>query len=122
MKTRWVKSPDWLREVLDQVLDSLPDDIQPRQMFGYPCAFLNGNLFIGLHQNNLIMRLNEVDRHQLIENEEAEQFEPMRGKPMNEYITAPQDWLEDDLGELKTWAKSAYDHAKSLPPKIKKAK
>ena len=122
MKTRWVKSPDWLSEVLDQVLDSLPDDIQPRQMFGYPCAFLNGNLFIGLHQDNLIMRLNEADRHQLIENEEAEQFEPMRGKPMKEYITAPQDWLENDLGELKTWAKRAYDHAKSLPPKIKKAK
>jgi hypothetical protein len=25
-----------------------------RKMFGYPAAFANGNLFIGLHQNDFI--------------------------------------------------------------------
>jgi hypothetical protein len=27
---------------------------QRRQMFGYPAAFVNGHLFAGLHQSNLV--------------------------------------------------------------------
>ena len=37
---------------------ALPDDprIQKKKMFGYPAAFVNGNFFAGLHEENVVMR------------------------------------------------------------------
>ncbi len=39
----------------------LPDDsnVERRKMFGCPCAFVNGNMFAGVHEQNLIVRLSE---------------------------------------------------------------
>ena len=50
-----------------------------RKMFGYPCAFVAGNLFTGLHQENVIVRLAERDRVAAIGTEGARLFEPMSG-------------------------------------------
>jgi hypothetical protein len=54
----WRKSPDDLIALFHA---ALPDDprIERRKMFGYPCAFVGGNLFTGLHQENVIVRLAE---------------------------------------------------------------
>ncbi len=45
----WKKSSPALIAYFDK---ALPDDprVERRQMFGYPCAFVNGQLFTGLHQ------------------------------------------------------------------------
>ncbi len=57
----WTKSPQPLIDLFDQSVPS-NNSVSRRQMFGYPAAFANGNLFIGLHQNDFIMRLSEPDR------------------------------------------------------------
>ena len=51
----WRKSSPELIAAFDA---ALPDDrrVQRRKMFGYPCAFTGGNMFTGLHQENLIVR------------------------------------------------------------------
>jgi len=57
----WAKSPPAL---VDAFAAALPDDprVERRSMFGYPAAFANGQLFTGLHQSDLMVRLGDTDR------------------------------------------------------------
>ena len=57
----WRKSPG---DLVALFYGALLDDprVERRQMFGYPCAFVGGNLFTGLHQESVIVRLAEGDR------------------------------------------------------------
>jgi hypothetical protein len=57
----WEKSPESLIEAFHE---ALPDDdrIERRKLFGFPCAFVNGNMFTGLHQRDMIVRLPEDAR------------------------------------------------------------
>ncbi len=88
-------------------------------MFGYPCAFVNGNMFTGLHQEALIVRLDEDGRNRLIDEAGAWQFEPMPGRPMREYVALPEPVLKD-REKLVEIIRSAKRFAASLPPKVKK--
>lgn len=114
----WRKSPPSLIALFDAVL---PDDprVERRKMFGYPCAFVNGNMFTGLHQEDLIVRLDETDRAQAREEVGAETFEPMAGRPMREYVALPGDVLEDEA-TVAAWVQRALDFAGALPVKEKK--
>jgi TfoX/Sxy family transcriptional regulator of competence genes len=117
-KTTWHKSPSSLVALFDAVL---PDDprVERRQMFGYPCAFVNGNMFTGLHQESLIVRLDEADRARMKSDHQASVFEPMPGRPMREYISLPEAILDDEA-MTADWVRRALDFAAALPPKQKK--
>jgi len=92
-----------------------------RSMFGCPCGFLGGNMFMGLFGDQLFLRLSEPDRAKLLAEEGAEQFDPMGGRPMREYVVVPAGWLEGDADEeLRAWIAKSARYAKSLPPKAKK--
>jgi TfoX/Sxy family transcriptional regulator of competence genes len=98
----------------------LPDDplVERRQMFGYPCAFVNGNMFVGLHEQNLIVRLSERDRDRAVVKSNAKPF-AVNGRTMREYI-AITDAPKRDPNEVAKFVKSAFDYAIDLAPKIKK--
>jgi hypothetical protein len=64
-------------------------------MFGYPAAFANGSLFIGLHQNDFIMRLSGEDRTRFSAKYGERIFEPMKGRLMREYVRLPEELLTD---------------------------
>jgi hypothetical protein len=51
---KWRESPPELVETFDTVL---PPPAERRLMFGYPAAFVNGNMFMGLWQEHLVLRL-----------------------------------------------------------------
>ena len=111
----WRKSPPELIVAFDA---ALPDDrrVQRRKMFGYPCAFTGGNMFTGLHQENLIVRLPEDERARLLREPGAAIFEPMPGRQMKEYVTVPAEVIEDREA-LRGWMTVALDYAASLPAK-----
>lgn len=113
----WRKSPDDLIALFHA---ALPDDpsVQRRKMFGYPSAFVGGNLFAGLHQENVIVRLAEKDRVAAIGKQGARLFEPMTGRPMREYIVLPESALAD-RGTLAAWLQRGLGYAAPLPPKAK---
>jgi len=90
-------------------------------MFGYPCSFVNGNLWIGLHEENLLLRLDDENRSALLELPEARPFEPLPGRVMREYVVVPPALLEDPA-ELRPWVKRAFANALALPVKAPKAK
>src|SRR4051794_376671 len=79
----WKKSPDWLVESFTAVV---PPGIEKRQMFGYPAAFVQGNMAFGLFEDHLVMRVGEPDLLDL-RNRGATAFEPMAGRPMKGWVT-----------------------------------
>ncbi|HEX6513452.1 MAG TPA: TfoX/Sxy family protein [Chloroflexota bacterium] len=114
----WAKSPPELAALFDQVAPTAPA-VQRRQMFGYPAAFVNGNMFAGLHQANLVLRLPEPALAEFLAQNDARPFEPMPGRPMRGYAVAPPALLADKPA-LSAWLERAFEAAAQLPPKEKK--
>lgn len=87
-------------------------------MFGCPCGFIGGNMFTGLFEDKLFVRLAEADRARLLAEEGAEPFDPMGGRPMREYVCVPSAWLEGDHDDdLRAWMAKAAGYARTLSPK-----
>ena len=113
----WTKSPQALIDLFDK---SVPPgaDISRRKMFGYPAAFASGNVFIGLHQDDFIMRLSEQDRARFTAEFGERTFEPMKGRPMREYVRLPEELLAD-ARKRAAWIKRSLRYAEAIVPKAK---
>src|SRR5438552_8102529 len=108
----WTKSSPSLIELFDRSVPSTAS-ITRRKMFGYPAAFANGNLFIGLHQNDFIMRLSENDRARFTAEFGERTFEPMKGRPMREYVRLPE-YLLADARKRAAWIKRSLQYAETI--------
>ena len=113
-KPSWDKSPADLVERFHEVLSARPDASQ-RKMFGYPAAFVNGNLATGLHQASWFVRLSESDAAEL-RAAGGGPFEPMPGRPMRSYVVLPTTTSTDPLA-AGVWVDRAIGHVATLPPK-----
>ena len=113
------KSPPWLVERFTAVTAQLPD-VERRQVFGYPCLFVGGNMATGLHGAAWFVRLAETDQAELLRLPGAGPFEPMPGRPMGGYAVLPSSVFADDPA-LRGWVDRAIAFGRSLPPKAPKA-
>ena len=113
----WTKSPQSLIDLFDRSVPS-SSSVSRRKMFGYPAAFANGNLFIGLHQNDFIMRLSEQDRASFVAEFGERTFEPMKGRPMREYVRLPAELL-DNARKRASWIKRSLHYAEAIAPKAR---
>jgi len=98
---------------------ALPKDAERRKMFGYPAAFVNGNMAAGLHRDDLVLKLDEKNRDALMK-AGGKPFVVM-GRTMKEFVVAPAE-MRDKPSELKKWISRSIAFAASLPPKAKKKK
>ena len=112
---KWRRSPDALVQRFTEIVPKDPR-VERRKMFGYPAAFVAGNLFMGLHQEALILRLSEEDRTSFLKIEGASVFEPMAGRPMREYVVVPPSILAG-MRPLASWIRRSLDYSSSIPPK-----
>jgi TfoX/Sxy family transcriptional regulator of competence genes len=112
------KSPPDLIEFFASVLPGPP--VTGRKMFGYPAGFVNGNLFMSLFADQMILRLPEDARAELLKKNGAKQFEPMKGRPMKEYVCVPKSMLKERK-DLTSWIAKALEYGASLKPKSKTA-
>lgn len=113
----FTKSSPQLIERFRAVLDRhAAPDIKLKPMFGYPCAWIAGNMATGLFAEDWWVRLNEDDRATLLELPGAHQFEVMPGKAMGRYVVLPPDVTADDAN-VDAWLAKAIDHTRTLPPK-----
>ena len=110
----WEKSPEELAERFGRIMDRFPD-AQRRKMFGYPAAFVGGNMVTGLHQRNWVVRLPESEQAAAMA-AGAGPFEPMPGRPMKNFVALPSGVIADD-DVVAGWVERAIAHGKSLPPK-----
>ena len=111
----WRKSPQTLIDLFDGVVPS-GKRIERRKMFGYPAAFVNGNLFAGLHQEDFILRLDEAERKVFIRTSGSRIFEPMPGRRMREYVVVPEAVLADKKA-LGDWISRSIAFASAIKPK-----
>jgi hypothetical protein len=86
-----------------------------RRMFGYPAAFVNGNMATGLHGPNWFVRLSEADAAELVA-AGGGPFEPMPGRPMRGY-TVLSAAIAADAAAAGAWVDRALAHVAGLPPK-----
>ncbi len=110
---KWRKSPDWLVQAFDHCLP-LAEGVQRKPMFGYPCAFFHGHLFCGLHQDHIVVRLDQARRDALVA-EGAEIFVPTpeQGHPMLELVVVPAE-ITADRAQLRALLREALTYAQSM--------
>lgn len=92
------------------------DRVTIRPMFGNISAFVNGNMFFGLFGSDLFLRLSAEERADLLKNKEASMLEPMKGKPMKDYVVVPKTW-RDRPETMRSWISKALESSSKLPPK-----
>jgi len=90
-----------------------------RKMFGFPAAFIGGNLTAGLYQESVMVRLPDAEREERIADGWS-LFEPMPVRPMREYVALPPE-VAADVDATRRWIERAAAHVRTLPPKAPKA-
>jgi TfoX/Sxy family transcriptional regulator of competence genes len=115
----WKKANQDLIDRLEEALAGY--DADRRFMFGSPTFFVRNNMFAGVHQDTVILRLSEADRQALFAaHPDITLFTPMEGRPMKEYAALPYDFCEDrEL--LRELLEKSYRYAASLPFKAPRA-
>jgi TfoX/Sxy family transcriptional regulator of competence genes len=109
----WEKASKELIELLERATADYRCD--RKFMFGSPTFFINNNMFAGVHQRTVILRLSEDDREEIMRrHSEVGSFEPMSGRPMTEYIALPET-LALDASVFAEWLERSYRYAASLP-------
>jgi len=116
-KPTWEKSSAELVALFTELVPKDPEVTQ-KKMFGWPCCFVNGNLFAGLHKESMIFRLSDADRLAFLRLDGAADFEPMLGRKMKGYTTL-RNPMRRDRDVLARWVERAMKHTRSLPPKEK---
>jgi TfoX/Sxy family transcriptional regulator of competence genes len=116
----WGKSSESMVALFEWLL---PDDprVERRIMFGCPMGFANGNLFLGLHEDRLLIRLADDDHEVLVKEHKAKAFEPMPGRKSGKTLVVPEP-IAGEPKALRAWFEKALAHALSLPPKRAKKK
>jgi hypothetical protein len=111
-------SPDLVARfstVLDRV--GTPETTR-RPMFGYPCAWIGGNMTTGLFADQWWVNVADPDRETLLAMPGGHQFEVMPGKAMGRYVVMPAEVVADDA-QLDAWIDRAITFTQTLPPKKK---
>lgn len=94
---------------------------EPRKMFGYDAAFVNGNMAVGLWQNTCVVKVAERDAERLIASGQGIPFAPMKDRVMTGWVELSEE-LAHDPEELLAWAERAVSYVATLPPKARKPK
>lgn len=111
----WKKANKDLIKLLEETVPLYKCDM--KAMFGSPTFFINGNMFAGVHEDTVILRLSEEDRKQIQSlHAEVKPFTPMQGHIMKEYMALPQSFCSK-REIFRDWLKHSYQYATTLPPK-----
>lgn len=117
---KWKKVPAELGDFLEKALK--PFNCQKKIMFGCPAYFINNNMFAGLHQEEVFIRLSGKDREKVVGTYEGvHPFEPTKGRIMKEYVVVPQT-LYSNPSTFKEFLRLSHDYVASLPPKTPRKK
>jgi TfoX/Sxy family transcriptional regulator of competence genes len=118
-----MKMPKPTEETKSYFQAIVPDDprVQIKPMFGQLAAFLNGNMFMGIFGDDVMIRLEESDREELLRSDGASIFDPGNGRPMKEYVLVPED-LRVDQAALDDWIEKSVTWVAEMPEKVPKSR
>ena len=101
--------------VLDRV--ATPDTTR-RPMFGYPCAWIGGNMATGLFAQAWWVRLPPERLAAVLASGQGRTFEVMPGRAMQGYAALPDEDIADDA-RIEAWVSEALAYTATLPAKKK---
>src|SRR5467141_1763627 len=108
------KSAPELVERFSAVMSDYPDAVR-KKMFGYPAAFVGGNMATGLFAENWVVRLSDAELATAIA-DGAAPFEVMPGRPMKGFVVIPPAVVADDEA-IGAWLEKGLALAAAMPPK-----
>jgi TfoX-like protein len=111
---KFTKSSPEIVERFAAVMDRYPQ-AERRKMFGYPAAFVGGNMATGLFAEDWVLRLPGVEGAAAIDGG-ATPFEPMPGRAMKDFVVIPPEVVSDD-GAIGEWVEKGLAYAGTMPPK-----
>ncbi len=114
----FTKAPEEMVRIFENAMKDFPM-AETRKMFGYPAAFINGNMFTGLFQEEMFLRLSDEDRAAIRKEYGTPLFEPIPGRPMRGYVEVPRYVLKSPR-LLQTWLTKGMEYTKTLPKTKKK--
>ena len=116
---KFEKSPPELVARFAAVIDRVATpDTTRRPMFGYPCAWVGGNMASGLFSTSWWVRLSPDRLAAAMASGEGRSFEVMPGRGMKGYAAMSDAILADDAG-VEAWVREALEYTATLPPKQK---
>ena len=95
--------------------------VSVRPMFGNLGVFEKGNMFMGVFGKDVFVRLPEKDRLALLRERGTAIFEPLKGRPMTEYVKLPKSWRKEKK-KVDKWVARSLRWASTLPKKAGKKK
>jgi TfoX/Sxy family transcriptional regulator of competence genes len=117
-----MKMPKPSEESKAALARAIPDEpaVTIKPMFGQMSGFVNGNMFVGIFGDELILRLPE-DEIARVKKSGGRDFEPMAGHKMGGYVVyaGAAAWHQKPPRDL---IKRALEHARKLPAKKPKKK
>ena len=113
----WDKPSEELLELLKERLGNTNYEL--KKMFGQYALFIKGNMFAGVYQSDVFLRLSsELKDFVLGAYEDMNQFEPRPGMVMKEYVIVPESIQTDD-NLFSKLLKASIDYVSGLPAKEK---
>ena len=109
-------SPELVARFKDVMDRRAAPDITRKRMFGYPCAWIDGNMLTGLFAEDWWVRVSEPDREALLALPGAHPFEVMPGRSMGRYVVLPPDIVGNDA-RVDVWLTNAIEFTRSMPSK-----
>jgi TfoX/Sxy family transcriptional regulator of competence genes len=108
-------APESVVRAFDEAVAAIPS-IERRKMFGYPCAFVRGQMLCGVFADRIMLRLSDPDRAEYLALPGAKTFEAMPGRPMREYVELTPG-IMDSPAEFSHWLQRGLAYAETLPAK-----
>jgi TfoX/Sxy family transcriptional regulator of competence genes len=99
-----------IREVLAE-----ESAVSEKKMFGGLSFLFNGNMAVGVIQQELVVRVSVDDNTEALSKAHTRPMD-FSGRPMKGWIYVAAEGLSDDR-DLAYWIRAGVDYAKSLPPK-----
>lgn len=105
-------------ELYQKLVDCFPET-DVKSNFGFPYTSLNGHMFSLLSKSGFVgIRLPKEAREQFLVVHNSRIYKPEPGPLLKEYVTIPDDLL-NDTESLKKYFELSLAHVKTLKPKKK---
>ena len=117
---KWEKMSPKVAEQLASLVKGF--DCQKKPMFGHEVYWINGNMFAGVFEDDIWIRLSRDDQGDYFEKyDDGKLFEPMAGRAMKDYVVLPESVVANTEA-ANEWIEKAYKFTAMLPEKKPKAK
>jgi TfoX/Sxy family transcriptional regulator of competence genes len=103
-----------LAERVRPLVTGLPGMVEKR-MFGGVAFLVHGNMSVGIHRDDLIVRLDPSESDAALEERGTRVFD-LTGRPMKGWLVVDGSTLRGG-GSLASWVTRGVAYAQSLPPK-----